>query len=109
MDDTIRRVNMDAVRDGVDPVLPAVDYVKVDLDKVNAAAEILMNGWVGRSMIQFEMLQEYIDHIITREKDRLYASVIVLDQICTDVNVIDELAEAAALSQASQNASNSEG
>lgn len=109
MDDTIRRVNMDAVRYGVDPVLPAVDYVTVDLDKVNTAAEILMNGWVGRSMIQFEILQEYINHIITTEMGKIDASVAVVKQTTVDVGVIDELAEAAALSQTSQNASNSEG
>lgn len=93
----LRLVNMDAVRDGTDPLIPAVATVTVDLDQFNTASDALMDDWVGRAMIQCEMLHEYINYIIKKEMSQIDSSVAVLKQTSVDSGIIDDVAAAAAL------------
>jgi len=92
----LRIVDTGKIRDGVDSIPTSVGTVIVDLDQFNVAAEDLMENWVGRSMIHFEMLYEYINYIVKEEMKKIDSSVAVVLQTAEESSMIDEVAKAAA-------------
>lgn len=90
-----RFLDADIVREAMDPVPTTTQNVSIYLTNFDNARDALVESWVGRSMISYVTLHDYIKYAIKSEMSKIDSSVVVIENVTTESEAIDQVASAA--------------